>query len=275
MGLFLIIKTMLTTISIIAITVLGMVLYLNQLTLPEIDITKYRKPGKKLKVLSLFPHPDDETMNIGGSLAKWAAMPDVGVKVVSVTKGEAGETNGVCEPPQLGTVREQELSTAMKHLGITDVELWDLPDGFVSDYQEKLKQKLQDLFTSYQPDVVITYDGSGLYGHPDHIVLSLVTTHLLQKEFLDIKLLYATLPKRLVRSSDLPKTINLYGKDVTLDNVQLKHTLPKFKSLTWLQAAKKYRAIRSHRSQKLGKGIPFPLWLFVILMGTEYFSEGN
>lgn len=248
---------------------------IHQLALPQIDLLKYKKSDKKLTILSLFPHPDDETMNIGGTLAYYAGRGDTQVTVVSTTRGEAGETHGVCAVSELGAVRSDELVGAMACLGVHDVRLFDFPDGQMDKHIAELATAMAALLQELQPQVVITYDRSGLYGHPDHIVLSQVITRLIRQQFPEIKLLYATLPHKILKRAGLPIEIDLYGKRVSMRTGKLRHTLPTYKATVWRQMPAKLHAIRTYRSQDLLSTLPLPLWLYGMLMGFEYFSDGN
>lgn len=265
----------LTFLAVLVVVYFFILLAIHSLFLPRLNLHKYKKEGKPLIILSLFPHPDDETMNMGGTLARYSKIKDVQITVVSVTKGEAGETNGLCMPEELGTLRSQELETAMHSLGIEDVRLWDFPDGGLIDHRDELKVEVKKLLETLHPDVVITYDNSGLYGHPDHIILSQVTTELLTAEFKAIKLLYATLPAKIVKIAQLPETINLYGKEVDMNSGELVRTVPILKTFISPFTLGKVRAIKAHRSQGLEKNLPIPLWAYMLFMCIEYFSEGN
>lgn len=260
---------------ILILIYLGILVVVHQLFLPELNLFKYKKQNKPLTILSIFPHPDDETMNIGGTIAKYARDRNVKFTIVSVTKGEAGETNGVCEPSELGKVRAAELLDALSILGVKDARLWDFPDGNLIEHRERLVEEVRRLFQTLEPDVVITYDSSGLYGHPDHIILSQVVTELVHNEFTSTKLLYATLPTKIVKWAKLPQTINLYGKEVDMKSQGLVRTKPKYKSSIWSVTLGKIEAIKAHQSQNLASNLPIPLWAYSLFMGIEYFSEGN
>ncbi len=218
----------------------------HQIFLPELDLFRYKKLNKPLTILSIFPHPDDETMAIGGTLTKYSRELGTRITVVSATRGEAGETNNVCSQAELGAQRSQELIAAMGYLGIKDVRFLDLPDGGLDIQVENLTLKVRELLKIIKPDVVITYDQSGLYGHPDHIVLSKVITQLIKSEFSDAKLLFATLPTKLLKRANLPKTINLYGKEVDMQSADLRPTLPKYKSMVWSSTLARREAILAH-----------------------------
>jgi LmbE family N-acetylglucosaminyl deacetylase len=77
----------------------------------------------------------------------------------------------------LGSVREQELYRACAHLGAQHVECWDYMDGALSNAdQNQVRGDVVGAIRRFRPDVVITFDPTGAYGHPDHIAISHATT---------------------------------------------------------------------------------------------------
>jgi N-acetyl-1-D-myo-inositol-2-amino-2-deoxy-alpha-D-glucopyranoside deacetylase len=144
-------------------------------------------------------HPDDETISSGGLMAR-AAEAGVGVTLVTCTLGELGEVippelSALEGAPELADHRAGELEKACAALGVTDHRLlggrgrWhdsgmvatgegiraaapaDLGEGAFSrraDVDLQVAQ-LVEVLTEVEPDVVVSYDASGGYGHPDHI----------------------------------------------------------------------------------------------------------
>ena len=84
----------------------------------------------RLRVLGIFAHPDDETICVGGTLAKYAST-GADIRVVSLTKGEAGQIRDASAATRatLRAVRETELAAAGKELGLTETRCLDHPDG--------------------------------------------------------------------------------------------------------------------------------------------------
>jgi len=116
------------------------------------------------KVLLLAPHPDDETIGCGGSLALHQSHGDP-VKVIVLTDGGYAEGWDVDREEYI-MIREQETRLAMSVLGVKDVEFWRLPDrGLVVDVGSvsRLVATLKD----YQPTLL--YIPSPQEAHPDHI----------------------------------------------------------------------------------------------------------
>ena len=134
------------------------------------------------RLLAVFAHPDDETA-IGGTLAHYASQ-GVQVGLVSATKGEAGEISDptLATPHNLAQVREAELRCACEILGVQDLFLLgycdsgmqgtpenEKPTAFIRARDEDVQRKLVGLYRSFKPQVVITFEPFGWYGHPDHI----------------------------------------------------------------------------------------------------------
>jgi N-acetyl-1-D-myo-inositol-2-amino-2-deoxy-alpha-D-glucopyranoside deacetylase len=144
------------------------------------------------RLLLVHAHPDDESINNGSSMAKYAAEGAL-VTLVTCTLGEEGEVI----PPELahlasgrddtlGTHRIGELAAAMRELGVTDhrflggagryrdsgmmgVAENDRPDCFWQADPDEAAAHLVAVIRETCPQVLVTYDPNGGYGHPDHI----------------------------------------------------------------------------------------------------------
>jgi LmbE family N-acetylglucosaminyl deacetylase len=132
-----------------------------------------------LRLLAVFPHPDDETLGLGPTLAKYAAE-GVATYLVCATRGERGWPGDPAQNPgleALGRLREAELQAAARVLGLREVVLLDYVDGDV-DLAEpaRIIAQLVAQVRRIRPHVVITFPPDGTYGHPDHIALSQFTT---------------------------------------------------------------------------------------------------
>jgi len=142
--------------------------------------------NKRLTLMAVFAHPDDESFGTGGTLAKYGADPEVRVILVCGTRGEAGEISDskLATPEKLGEVREHELRCACSVLGVDELHFLDYRDSgmmgtvdninpqalAMADFDEAVG-KLVAHIRRERPDVVITFDQSGGYGHPDHIAI--------------------------------------------------------------------------------------------------------
>jgi N-acetylglucosamine malate deacetylase 1 len=105
------------------------------------------------RVLVLCPHPDDESVGCGGTLAVLAAA-GAAVHVVYATDGEA--TRGGTEPAvEIGRRRRGEASSACKILGVEWLSFLSLPDGDLDGHRAPLREALVDLLTDDRPDMVL------------------------------------------------------------------------------------------------------------------------
>jgi N-acetyl-1-D-myo-inositol-2-amino-2-deoxy-alpha-D-glucopyranoside deacetylase len=144
------------------------------------------------RLLLVHAHPDDESIGTGATMAKYAAE-GARVTLVTCTLGEEGEVlvPGLShlasdKEDRLGEHRITELAAACEALGVTDHRFlggpgrWrdsgmmgtpqnDRPDVFWQAAFEEAVAALVEVVREVRPQVVITYDENGGYGHPDHI----------------------------------------------------------------------------------------------------------
>ena len=135
------------------------------------------------RVMAVLAHPDDESLGVGGTLAKYASE-GVDVFVLTATRGDAGRCCGhragdARHPGSaaLGTIREAELRAAASELGVREVAVLDYADQRLD--QAPARQVVSDIASHLRrlrPDVVVTFGPDGAYGHPDHIAISQFTT---------------------------------------------------------------------------------------------------
>jgi N-acetyl-1-D-myo-inositol-2-amino-2-deoxy-alpha-D-glucopyranoside deacetylase len=143
-------------------------------------------------MLLVHAHPDDETINNGATMARYVAE-GASVTLLTCTLGEEGEVLvpelaqlAVDEADQLGGYRIWELRAAMAALGVTDIRFLggagrfrdsgmmgtpanDKPRAFwQADLDEAIAHAVA-VVREVRPQVVVTYDENGGYGHPDHI----------------------------------------------------------------------------------------------------------
>ncbi len=132
-----------------------------------------------LKLMCILAHPDDESLGMGGTLAKYAAE-GVETYLVTATRGERGWFGDEKDYPgleALGRTREAELLAAANVLGIRDVKLLDYVDGDLDRAAPgEAVAKIVGHLRRVKPHVVITFAPEGAYGHPDHIAISQFTT---------------------------------------------------------------------------------------------------
>jgi len=144
-------------------------------------------------LLLVHAHPDDETINNGATMAKYVSE-GVRVTLVTCTRGEEGEVLvpeladlASSKSDQLGKHREGELANAMAALGVKDFRFLGAPevsyrdsgmlgtepngrsDVFWQAGLDDAASHLVKIIREVKPQVLVTYDEFGGYGHPDHI----------------------------------------------------------------------------------------------------------
>ncbi|PID05328.1 MULTISPECIES: bacillithiol biosynthesis deacetylase BshB2 [unclassified Sporosarcina] len=125
---------------------------------------------KERHVLVVFPHPDDESFGIAGTIAEYIEM-GVPVTYACLTLGEMGRNLG--NPPfanreTLPQIRKQELLDACDAMGLTDLRMMGLRDKTIEfEDPEKLVKMMTDLIEELTPSLVISFHPT-LAVHPDH-----------------------------------------------------------------------------------------------------------
>ena len=129
------------------------------------------------RFLLIFAHPDDETFVAAGLICRYGAA-GASFTVVSATRGDAG---GLGDPPlctreALPERREDELRQAAASLGINHIHILNYRDKRLSDASvSTIRTELVDIICTHRPHVVVTFDPSGMNGHPDHVAISRFT----------------------------------------------------------------------------------------------------
>jgi LmbE family N-acetylglucosaminyl deacetylase len=144
--------------------------------------------------MAVHAHPDDEAISTGGTLARYSAEGARTV-LVTCTDGRCGDGPGGVKPGDAGhdpaqvvAQRALELEQSCRILGVGHLERlgyadsgmmgWpqnDEPGSFWTTPLDEAAGKLAALVERYRPQVVVTYDANGFYGHPDHIQAHRVT----------------------------------------------------------------------------------------------------
>jgi N-acetyl-1-D-myo-inositol-2-amino-2-deoxy-alpha-D-glucopyranoside deacetylase len=144
------------------------------------------------RLLLVHAHPDDETINNGATMARYVA-DGVEVTLLTCTLGEEGEILvpelaqlAADQADQLGGYRIGELRGAMAALGVTDMRFLggagryrdsgmigtpanEHPRAFWNADLDDAVAAAAAVVRAVRPQVVVTYDENGGYGHPDHI----------------------------------------------------------------------------------------------------------
>jgi N-acetyl-1-D-myo-inositol-2-amino-2-deoxy-alpha-D-glucopyranoside deacetylase len=155
-------------------------------------MTQAPAPAGQRRLLLVHAHPDDESIGTGATMAKYAAE-GARVTLVTCTLGELGEIIppslahlAAEQEDRLGPYRIGELDAACAALGVTDHRFlggpgrWrdsgmmgtpgnDDPRCFWRADLDEAALALLDVIAEVRPQVLVTYDANGFYGHPDHI----------------------------------------------------------------------------------------------------------
>jgi LmbE family N-acetylglucosaminyl deacetylase len=135
------------------------------------------------RLMAVLAHPDDESLGVGGTLAKYASE-GVEVFLLTATRGDGGRFRGYGPaeeqhpgPLALATIRETELRAAAKTLGTREVSILNYLDRYLDRANPgEAIGAIAAHIRRVQPDIVVTFGPDGAYGHPDHIAISQFTT---------------------------------------------------------------------------------------------------
>jgi LmbE family N-acetylglucosaminyl deacetylase len=242
---------------------------------------------RRLTLMAVHAHPDDEATGTGGVLAR-AAAEGMQTVLVTCTDGACGDGPGGVKPGEPGhdpvavaALRREELARSCAVLGVQHLELlgyadsgmmgWptnDAPGSFWTTPVAEAAERLAELIRRYRPDVVVTYDDYGFYGHPDHIQAHRITMAALATTGA-AKVYWTTAPHsameemgRVVRElgGDWDEPEDSDGPDIGLPDEQI---------TTWVDVTafgeQKFEALAAHASQTEN--------IFFLRMGQERFSQ--
>lgn len=163
-------------------------------------------------------HPDDEALLTAGTMAK-AVAHGHRVVLVMATDGSAGLAHSTVG--DLAHVRERELEESVRILGVHKTVHWGFrdsgldgtnPNGFSSAPVNDVAERLASLVAQEEADIIVGYDPSGGYGHPDHLQVNRVAraaAKLAMRER-EITLFEATLPREpIARAVHLAANLHL------------------------------------------------------------------
>jgi N-acetyl-1-D-myo-inositol-2-amino-2-deoxy-alpha-D-glucopyranoside deacetylase len=258
------------------------------------------------RLLLVHAHPDDEVIGTGATMAHYAAI-GVHVTLVTCTLGEEGEIHvpalaglAAAQADQLGGYRIAELARACKALGVADHRFLggagryrdsgmmglptnDHPRSFWQADVEEATAYLLDVMREVRPQVVITYDGNGFYGHPDHIQAHRVAMRAAElataEGFGPEKIYWTAMPRSVLEAgmnAFIDSADNPFAGMEQVDD--LPFGTPDEEIAARIDGTDQYEAktaaMRAHASQ-----IPENSWLFSIagdfggeFMGVEYFT---
>lgn len=240
-----------------------------------IVVTDFSVPLKNAKqfhrVLVIFPHADDEAITCGGSLHHFSSRGSA-VTLVLLTKGERGTRNSSLQA-SLKDIRTREARAVATILGISRLIQEDFGDGQLHDKKQELRMFITTLIEHEKPDLLITYDLAGLYGHTDHIICSEMITELKKTRFQEVPLWYVTFSKRVLARVRPPEHMAIGT------HFQEKRALPTHKLFIGASLFPKIKSWYTYKSQRasLREGIRnfLPIWFFLSMVLFEYFAEAS
>ncbi len=256
-----IVTTIVVLVGFVALCWMCIFLFINDFSVPTED------RNKKKKILVVYPHPDDEILTAGGVMAG-----NRNTTLLILTKGERG-TFDAHRDTRLKSLRTNEEKVSSKILSVKKLIQKDYGDGELIDRKKEIAEEIITVIDNEKPDLIITYDLSGFYGHPDHMIVSETVTGLVKNKYKKIELWYTTVPKRIYQLLKVPEHM---AED---RNFKKKRTLPTLKIFVGLHVINKILANRSHKSQykPFQEGLPFPIPVVFFQSMTlfEYFYKAN
>jgi len=242
--------------------------------------------------MAVHAHPDDEASTTGGILARYGA-DGVRTVLVTCTNGEMGDSPTGAKPGEPGhdeaevvAMRRAELEKSCKILGVGDLELlgfrdsgmmgWSQNDeagSFWSTPVEEAAGPLAELMSRHRPQVVVTYDEYGFYGHPDHIQAHRITMAALERSGIEAKLYCPTVRRSLM--PEFAKRLERAGIDMPeIDPDQFGSKDEDIAATIDCRAfaGAKREALAAHASQSDNMFfLQLPVPVFVEAFGTEEF----
>ncbi|MFC7548993.1 PIG-L family deacetylase [Plantactinospora sp. GCM10030261] len=251
---------------------------------------------RSLTLMAVHAHPDDEATSTGGILARYAAE-GVTTVLVTCTDGRCGDGPGgvkpgdpAHDPDAVVAMRQAELDASCKALRVTHLETlgyhdsgmmgWatnDLPGAFWNTPVAEAADRLAELIRRYRPDVVVTYDENGFYGHPDHIQAHRITMAAVERTGIPAKVYWTTVPRSAFQEfGRVMKEIGVEFPEPAESAEMPQLGLPDEEITTWVDTrdygVQKFESLAAHASQaenifflQLGQD------RFTELMGTETF----
>jgi len=138
-----------------------------------------------MKILYVFPHPDDESYGPAGAIYQQLQAGHE-VHLLTLTEGEATRMRhklGLSKA-EMGQVRRKEMEAVAQVLGLSSLTVWTWPDSQLQDLDPRpLVQELKAFIQQLKPEILVSYPVHGISGFHDH----LVTHSLIKQCFLELK----------------------------------------------------------------------------------------
>lgn len=207
-------------------------------------------------LLLIVPHPDDEVFGCGGLFIRMATHGKK-VATLTLTRGGAGRTLGLCSQAQLPELREAELRKSLEVLGVSQSFIWDYPDylpdssrdlshreGLQAEDAEVLSGRISEVISDLKPRSILTFPPNGSNGHPDHSTTHrLVLLALAQSEHQPQKLFYF--------AGDKPYSAEARPGFLAPSDIAAQHLYPTHYVRLEHEIEAKLRAMGQHKTQAL------------------------
>jgi LmbE family N-acetylglucosaminyl deacetylase len=245
--------------------------------------------GSVTTVVFVHAHPDDEALLTAGTMAK-ATAHGHRVVLVMATDGAAGLAR--TDLGDLATLRAGELDRSAQLLGVQQVVRLGYRDsgldgttGFAQVSRDRVAADIAEVATDVKADILVGYDASGGYGHPDHLQVHQATRAAWSQLPTHVRLFEATLPREpIARAVHLAKRLRLTPRDFDpreFDNAwtpraQITHRVNVRDYLAVKRAAQAAHASQASadsgtRTLAVLGALPNPLAR--VLLGTEFYYE--
>jgi LmbE family N-acetylglucosaminyl deacetylase len=251
-------------------------------------------------VLAFHAHPDDEALLTAGTLARAAAEGHRVVLVVATDGAQGLAAQSYAEDGRLGARRLAELRESARVLGVARVEHLGYADSgldgaagggsdgavpFVSAPLEEAASALAAILREESVDVLLTYDGNGGYGHPDHVRVHQVGAAAAALAGTP-RVLEATVPRDTIcRAIALAARLHRFPPE--FDPTSFERAFSPRSAIThrvsvWRYAASKRASMRAHASQATADGgadrtlaafLRIPRPLYDVVFGREWYVD--
>jgi N-acetyl-1-D-myo-inositol-2-amino-2-deoxy-alpha-D-glucopyranoside deacetylase len=261
------------------------------------------------RLVLVHAHPDDECLSTGGTIARYA-YEGVHVCLITCTNGEVGEVADLPElgdaeavRARLGDIRREELIEACRRLGDVDLRMLgyhdsgmqgtpenDSPHAFVNQDLAGPIARIASILREIRPQVLVTYNEYGFYGHPDHIrahEAALAATDAAADEQYEhapgtphrvAKVYYTAVPKSMLRggrslAAQMGESADDFFSVQEIERIGTDDD----RITTWLDVSayvdKKFEALEAHRTQlgTTGRFLQIPEAVRAAAMGTEHY----
>jgi len=249
-----------------------------------------------LTLMAVHAHPDDEASSTGGTLARYAAE-GVRTVLVTCTNGEMGDLPGGAKPGDAGhdedevvAMRRRELAESARVLGVQHLEMLGYRDSGMEGWESNQDPRsfarmdvaaaarpLVALLERFRPQVVVTYDDYGFYGHPDHIQAHRITVAALDAAGSDARLYYPQIRRSRLRGfRERIAEMGVEPPDIDEENFGVPDEMIAASLDCRDQAARKRAALAAHASQHENLFfLRFPEEVFAEVFGVEEFVRAR